>query len=68
MIALSVSLMFACVADNDPNFGADLYACVRRLLSELFILCRRCLGGTEAVENLIANRLVDWPTQLLYLT
>ncbi|XP_053380181.1 large proline-rich protein BAG6-like [Mercenaria mercenaria] len=43
--------------DGDVHFGQDLYSCVRRLLSELFVLSSRCLGGMQSVERMVAERL-----------
>ncbi|KAL4219644.1 Large proline-rich protein bag6 [Mactra antiquata] len=47
---------------GDNNFGIDLYSCVRRLLSEGFILCSRCLGGMQNVETMVAQRLRSMTT------
>ncbi|KAH3794236.1 hypothetical protein DPMN_147767 [Dreissena polymorpha] len=46
------------ITESDPHFGQDLYASVRRFLSELFVLCSRCLGGITQVEALLRSRLV----------
>ncbi|XP_060599350.1 large proline-rich protein BAG6-like isoform X2 [Ruditapes philippinarum] len=48
--------------DGDVHFGQDLYACVRRLLSELFILSSRCLGGMQNVERMVSQRLQSLTT------
>lgn len=48
--------------DGDVHFGQDLYACVRRLLSEMFVLSSRCLGGMQNVEQMVAQRLQSLTT------
>ncbi|XP_052223926.1 large proline-rich protein BAG6-like [Dreissena polymorpha] len=48
--------------ESDPHFGQDLYASVRRFLSELFVLCSRCLGGITQVEALLRSRLAMFTT------
>lgn len=43
--------------EASDTFGRDLYQCVRRLLSELVILCSRCLGGMQEVQRLVDHRI-----------
>lgn len=50
---------FFLIVDGDINFGQDLYACVRRSFTEWTVLMRRCLGGMEAVERMVQQRLVS---------